>query len=250
MITFPLAPERAARLLLLATTLVQRRRVLGDFEGHPFRGNQWTTGSGTHDEDSTYKGNQWTEEYAKRPFIRYHGTVSEALASIREKGLVPHGGKGADEWARQNWPDALEDFDVAELIDQMRRAGLPNQREDAGRKHSVYMTSILEDAKRYSKHAEEVNPGTKGIILAVDVPPDIAAQRIFEDTSDPDAVRYTGVVPPAWIKVVGEDGSLRALEGARRYYVVVLANEEKERTLGDFEGHPFRGNQWTEGSFN
>jgi len=141
----------------------------------------------------------------------FHGTASEALASIKKHGLVPAGGRGGDAWARENGWYRFGDRTAA-----------------------VYLAADSKTAKQYATYAVEANPGSAPVLLAIKVP-STAKSRIASDEFENQGYRFDGTIPPDWIRVIGADGSMRALgEGAEdvTLYAVLITKEEPVSFVG------------------
>ena len=160
----------------------------------------------------------------------FHGTASEALASIKEHGLVPAGGRGGDAWARENGWYRFGDRTAA-----------------------VYLAADSKTAKQYATYAVEANPGSAPVLLAIKVP-STAKSRIASDEFENQGYRFDGTIPPDWIRVIGADGSMRALgEGAEdvTLYAVLITKEEPVSFVGaEFDPNQPRdeNGRWTDGS--
>jgi len=198
MLSFPLAPARAARLLTIASQMARVRTLHGE-----------------HDQKTHGNRDGVTVGY-RGPHLVFHGTQSEALASIKQFGLSPFKGHGtgADEYARQQGADM------------------------GGRPASVYFTESLTSANTYAKYAAEVNDDTEPVILRIEIPRDWWATNVrSEDQGDAFAVK--GTIPPEWITGVGTPSKeffhridWRALaQNTRVLYSVVLVNKTLS-TLG------------------
>lgn len=127
--------------------------------------------------------------------LTFHGTTDDALESIKQNGLVPGKGVGA-----------------AEL------AGVVSDRNL--RVHSVYLTQSKRLSDGYADFVAENKDHVFGgrhvpITLAITLPddPDVL-DKVGPDPQTPpwaSALRYEGVIPPEWIKVV----SIRKREGVK-----------------------------------
>jgi hypothetical protein len=158
--------------------------------------------------------------------IYFHGTVESARDSIREKGLVPAGGKGGDAWAAEQ--EGIREYAVGDRIG------------------SVFMARDSLSAIEYANFASQMNPGSRGLILAVKVP---AGTKLKNDEHEAAGVRYKGTIPPSWIRVVdrwtGEMEALAAGEDAD-FYLVLMCDENPDR-LAYNKNHDAKG-QFSEGS--
>lgn len=224
MIQLPLAPERGARLLIQAVL-----RVQGEAAGHEFHGNQWFSGVPV-----------------------YHGTSSELLASIKEKGLVPQGAKGADTWAVMKGMKPFDQIDVSRGFTQ----ALVNDR-----KASVFITDQKRTAAIYARYAAEVNGG-KPVILAVDLPNEVIPKpdptKFDEWKIKPDeasgtemgSYRFRGPIKPEWIKgrfEITPDGFVKQklvalatfTPGTTRVYVVIIVKNDDLR-IAEFDVQTFQ----------
>lgn len=130
----------------------------------------------------------------------FHGTSSEALESIKQKGLVPAGGLGAD-------AATLYSFN------------------DPERPASVFISTDPDMSHTFGEYAAKVTGG-KPVVLEIELPPDARARLHPDGQIGGDAggaFRFEGTIPPEWIKRVGEPGQGRQPDGGHL----------KWRTLGD-----------------
>lgn len=155
--------------------------------------------------------------------VVFHGTTEEALESILEKGLIPQSGtRGADAWAAASGM-------VGKDIILMAADLYPD------RKASVFVTAKQVVAFQYAKWATEVNPGSKGLMLAIQVPEE--AHSTFDDdemSGDPTgsgllaSMRRKGGIPREWIKAYrvidrdDETSKVDKADGGRTLYAVVI----------------------------
>jgi SPP1 gp7 family putative phage head morphogenesis protein len=183
-------------------------RMLGDVEGHPFHGNQWTTGvSGGASEK--------IKEYAQQAPVQhvFHGTTYSAWNSIQKEGLIPKKQPGAD--ALSGAPDYVQ--------------------FDGDRKASIYVTGDLNTAETF---AEFVAKGKNlvPVVLEVEVPPQFWKTNVKEDEQAPPdmkAYRIIGKVPPEWIHMSKRRGKATDLFGGgnrllaamkKKLYVVLFVD--------------------------
>jgi 2'-5' RNA ligase len=117
----------------------------------------------------------------------YHGTTSEALASIKEYGLTPGGGEGAD--------SAVEMF----------------QQFNAGdRKLSVYMVEEDDFAKNeaiasgFADTVAKIHPGSTPVVLAIRIPAKHRDRIVKDEKSVGSAAVRLKIdrIPPEWIQVL------------------------------------------------
>ena len=192
-----------AHVLCRCSEGITGSRSLGDFEGHPFRGNQWTAEGGS------------IPVRERAPLTAYHGTAAAALQSIKERGLVPAGGKGGDAWAEKNMPGRFAEMSID--VDGTRRA-------------SVFLGTDPDYVRAYAKYASDMNPGSAAIVLRVTVPGS-ERDKIIRDEHDRDAIRFRGAIPPEWIDVMYPGGDTRALEAKRdepaTFYALLLVDEKE-----------------------
>jgi hypothetical protein len=139
--------------------------------------------------------------------VMFHGTTTAAVASIKEKGLVPAGGAGADAWAHKEG--------MAQWL------GITTTK----RPQSSFVSERAEDALTYARYATEVSGG-QAILLQIDIP----AQH-FDTHAKADelargrgAYRFEKGIPPEWITVLPTDYLTKADDSTRRLYAVVMAN--------------------------
>ena len=147
----------------------------------------------------------------------FHGTVSQAINSIKKNGLVPKGGKGADTWA----------------IEKGRTGGMGVPPASMfARDPAVFLTENPYSAWRFANYAKEVNPGSDAVVLQITVPLEEAA-KFDVDEHMSNAWRSLDKIPPAWIKgQLTESGELKALAKGITFYAVVLIKDESTRSLG------------------
>lgn len=195
-------------------------RALGDVPGHPFHGNQWTNGGKSHPDE-------WYPEFV----TLYHGTTSDALASIKEKGLVPSAGLGGDAWRRTFF--TVKDGSVEALASEV----LINDR-----KASVFLTPSAVDALTIARAVAETHPGSEPVVLGVAA--SVSTGLLKSDEEWPGSLRHLGKIGPYFIKGVldttgmtttPKNPTFKPLEDAG-YYVVLVCSPAKPRTLGDVEG--------------
>lgn len=185
------------------------------FESHPPHGDL--------EYQNTFrpKGPEGYATKLKGADLVWHGTTTEALASIKEHGLIPHGGKGADAYLYQNFDPKKYDLAVFTAGD---------------RALSVYVTHDIRQAHEFSNYATEVSSG-KSLILAIEIPKEHQS-RIVKDEQDVQALRIKGSIPPEWIRRVDNKGNIVALlqhvlsGGNKTVYVVVYIPETLETLAG------------------
>lgn len=116
--------------------------------------------------------------------LLFHGTSSEALALIKEQGLVPGGGKGAT---------------------------------IGGTQTVVMMTGDLSSAKQYAHYATQANPGSKPVLLVIKPPK--GDVKLTKNKLNRQIIETKQTIKPEWIHVAdvfGEGPSMktRALSGS------------------------------------
>lgn len=181
-------------------------------------------------------GNGWTGGDSLRPFdgylmppdvanvtILFHGTASASLESIRKNGLIPKGGLGAEHGLSVT-------VDAEGVLRNIQTFQIGN------REGSVFMAYDSKSAQEYARWATKANPGSKAVLLVIQVPKGITLKG---DEFDAQAVRFNGVIPSEWIRVVGPDGELRTLEAGDTTVYAVLLFDEELKTLGSSESGNF-----------
>jgi hypothetical protein len=229
-------------------TILKNLRTAGEATGHDFHGNQYdgsSKGPYVHpsqaeldkiaDEEIARQHAVFRARYKAEPgeFL-YHGTSSEALKTIKRDGLIPSGGKGADDFiAWTGGHGAKARWNVGD------------------RALSVFVTDELGSAKGFSEFARRNYPGSEPVILRIDIPKGERAKLVIDERSSPDtgAWMFKGTIPPAWISGRMVSGELTALAAMTRLYFSFLVKPDEPKTLGEGEGHPFHGNQWDKKGF-
>lgn len=170
------------------------------------------------------------------PLTVYHGTASQALASIKEKGLIARGSTGADQWAKE--------------------AGYPQYEWDAGdRPQSVFVTKNVNDALMFARYAADVNPGSEPVVLKVRVPgSEVTRLKTDEKFTGVGAYRYPDHIKPEWIKgrlEIKSDAKvglfvgrkITALVAGDHVLYLTFMVQPEPKTLEEV-GHEFHGNQY------
>lgn len=113
--------------------------------------------------------------------LMYHGTASAMKAQIMKEGFIGGKGKGGDAWSKDHWG-----------------ATPPSAR---ARVKCVYMTPSEGAAKLFAAAAADENPGSQPVIAKIQLP-DAALSKLRADPQSPrgSAVKYSGKIPPEWIK--------------------------------------------------
>ena len=119
----------------------------------------------------------------RRRLNSFTGRHPALLSGIREKGLVPAGAKGGDQWARIH-----------------RKSGIVDASADK-RPRSVYLVDHAALSHVYAEHAAEMHPGSTPIVLRFQLPR-LVADRLKTDELDEEARRYEGVLKSDWIIAV------------------------------------------------
>lgn len=142
----------------------------------------------------------------------YHGTADDALASIKEKGLIPQGSPGADDWALKQ--------------DTLRFLMMSVNNRPA----SVFLARNSYDAIQFSRYASTVRNG-EPVVLEVQVPESFMRQKLQRDEHFSESgLRTEDRIPPEWIKRVGklnddeDDFNWRALARKNTFYLVLLCD--------------------------
>lgn len=195
----------------------------GDLPGHPFRGNQYTEGSGAEiDEDAT-------RSKKPPPGQTFYRATEESLAnSIFKKGI-----ERGDSWD--------------------------------GKPPSVYVTKTYDSAVNYALQFmyKWGIPSAGYSIVELRIPKGV---KLIPDRGDVGmgSYRMERDVPAEWVKkisVYDKIGNLRKVHERKQvddevdiYCPIFFTAEAETETKGgpgsgEQEGHPFRGNQWTEGNW-
>jgi len=118
--------------------------------------------------------------------VLYHGTAKANVPGILARGLVPHGGKGADAYA------AKTGLNVANAAEAEAREG-------------VFLTPDKGIALWYAEMAAKLNQSAPAV-LKVCVPPAVKDALIPDELGDTDdktnrwGFRMPGPVPAKWIE--------------------------------------------------
>lgn len=223
---------------------------LGDVEGHPFRGNQWTEGSGVPAEPGT------TPIPAGK--IRgYHYT--DNLDAVEQAGLDVSKAKGSNYgepnaiWFSTRKPSDHKDYVEVFLDPEELAIGSPTmsvKRPEGWRRAttSAERQEVLDD----------LNKGTHDFtVRATKIAPDrfVTVHRPWHDH-----YRYfeknagttgKGVLAGEYDDLLDDPDHGPAIRAYKAKHDRKLhADRGTATNLGDFEGHPFRGNQWTAGAGN
>lgn len=267
------SPRAAARMLVLAV------RSLGDRPGHEFHGNQWT-GSGTLEDPYTLH----SEEKRSRPHpvgmkatilagphagrvgkvasVLHHPKARTSRATLR---------KIVDEQTNEDLGIHHESNVVRALGEYKGHPFHGNQYTDASPEDvaTVVASTPLVSPDRPAgnlPNARAVSRSVEGASLGADLLPgskvDIVDVNTLKATEHASMLPRTELVgkyrrgesvdPPA-VNQRGEilDGHHRVASalaaGRTKMFVVKVKERAKNRGAGDYEGHPFHGNQWTEG---
>jgi DNA topoisomerase-1 len=171
--------------------------------------------------------------------IFFHGTSSQAAEKIMKEGLIPKGSKGADAWLLEV---AHDDISSMQLDD---------------RELSVFITQQFGTAEEYADYAAEVNPGSKAVVLRVDVPKsELSKLTVDEFSADPTGadVYYKGAIPKKWISVVSRVEKMKSaadVGDVESFFFVILTDEREDRDTGvdafKTAGGPGSGNFGHEG---
>jgi hypothetical protein len=222
--------------------VLQHLDFVGDLPGHPFRGNQWTSGEGGRESDTS--DNRLPSEM----LISKGNTVNAALDGLGQFTTVAvpptFSGTKLHVLADTKEKTASAAFAVYDVVAE-RGLGMkianPSFHEtargtgQAGKGVTIYLPD-----------RETVGKDTQAIVQALDRahyrPP---AGTIAGDTEVGPRSR-TGVYTRYELSPDAPDRNL-SLDEYHQWYVpsTVLAAIDIE--LGEGSGHPFRGNQWTEG---
>ena len=222
----------------------------GDVQGHPFHGNQWSTGAegspkpvaedpisnmlgktviDTADEQDVMRmqmfyGKKWTDHVNN--ILVYHGTSSSAVATIKAEGLIPARGTGSDKW----WAD--------------NHGGHCEEMKAGDRAISVYFTPEKSNAKYYAQYAATATKST-ATVLTIKMPIDTfkAFAKPDENSGGLD-FRAPIRIPPQWIvdaqKLSAKESSkLRTRMGikadAPEVYAVFLTSDDEPTEKLDFD---------------
>lgn len=208
--------------------LEELRRELRDLGG-PGSGNFDHAGRPGEVGGSQEVGLGKATEEAARKMVFYHGTVDQAIESIKKSGLVPKAGRGADTWAKE-----------------MSTMGTPPPEmfTMGDRQSSVFIARSPSEARMFARYATQVNPGTQALVLKIEVP-EKESHRIKEDEFSGNE-RFVGSIPPEWIvgrvalpsaRPIPHVPTIEALTKNRVFYAVVLVKEEPEVLGGSGSGN-------------
>lgn len=223
------------------------RAEFGDTPGHDFRGNQYTShGTGRPDDPSKTHGTSpvpagWSvkkeDTFGRQQGFRtyQHGTSGVKVGYAPMTGWLVMDKNGS-------------------TLESVRTSGLPTHRSD-GSKIEGRMTP----EETAFKAAEKYTTGYKGEPEAT--PPDpkgvAAYEKVIREASDPEFAdnlktlreKYSSIpqdfedVTKSWV-----DKGWSAAQMANRAAEMVQDLSADAFEFGDTEGHPFHGNQWTQGS--
>lgn len=161
------------------------------FDGSLKEAKQWAKQDKLVQKSDPYhdkEGKFTDKEHSNEGTEYFHGTLLSALNSIKEQGLVPGHGGGADEWAKNSgWKTIATD--------------------SARRKAAIYMTKDEWTAIHYA----ETVLGTKAdeaIILKFKIPAEVE-KNFKKDKLDQNAVSYEGVLKPEWLEQYKVDNPYR-----------------------------------------
>jgi hypothetical protein len=181
---------------------------------------------------------------AKGPLTFYHGTADKAVKAILKRGIVPHGGEGADTWFQ---------WHGGSMQKLMVPPGFPGAaRLNEERLGSVYISDEKEAAEQFANAAAEVHPGSGATVLKVTIPADRVADVVHDEMAlTMPAYRFHGKIDPKWISVAersyagepfpeGPHGGLQKPKDAApplTLYLTVMSDEASG--LADFDpGEP------------
>jgi hypothetical protein len=189
----------------------------------------YTPSKASQDEESKRHA-AWLDQFKQHigDFL-YHGTSTEALKTIKRDGLIPSGGKGADDF-----------------VSGIGGYGSKSNWQIGDRKISVFVADNLRAAGQFAGMAKQINPGSEEVILRIDIPKGERGKLVMDSKSDPalGAWMFKGPIPPSWITGRMVNGEVTTLSAITRLYFTFLTQAEP-KTLGEGEDHPFHGNQWT-----
>lgn len=182
-------------------------------KGHVGGSASRETGFTKPDDEFDQMLKEYSFEKSRSEDIFFHGTIDQAIDSIKKNGLVPKGGRGADTWAVEKsfgYPEAM-----------------------LKRQPAVFMTLNPYTAWRFADYAKEVNPGSDAVVLEIKIPVD-RLSKLESDDQLSGAWRSLDRIPPEWIKGrLTKSGELVGLaaRGEITVYAVILVKDE-QRTLG------------------
>ena len=209
-------PDSDVAAALLSDLPDEIKMDKGDFQGHPFRGNQWLNNP------------SFVEKLKSVPV--YHGTSTQALARITKEGIRP----ALTIWERRGG-------NLGWAGSKLVSKPTPHAR--------LCVSTSRKEAEMYASRVNAQDKRLIPVVIRIQVP-----KSKFEKFEKFGTERWShDVIPPEWIrsyKVMKED-SVEA-------YVVIMVDgtavdkawssptlpDEIKMDKGDFQGHPFRGNQW------
>jgi 8-oxo-dGTP pyrophosphatase MutT (NUDIX family) len=223
-------------------TQLSKREVKGlhylDFDPSEPRDpkGEWTTGPHTSEEWLGHINERDRARFAalaaKGALTFYHGTADKAVKAILKRGIVPHGGEGADTWFQ---------WHGGSMQKLMVPPGFPGAaRLNKERLGSVYISDEKEAAEQFANAAAEVHPGSGATVLKLTIPADRVADVVHDEMAlTMPAYRFHGKIDPKWISVAersyagepfpeGKHGGLQKPKDAEpplTLYLTVLTDE-------------------------
>lgn len=255
LVSFPLAPERGARLLLQAYRNV---RTLGDVPGHEFHGNQWTSGY-IKDIPLDKNGDVDVESALGKPVSKFHAYADEhevenpeVIERVALRDLHPTQNEASVKIVRQYVKDP--EGRTGNVIDVYVRDG----KHYIADGHHRVLAAIARGETHINAVVTRITPKVATLAARDNSPIHKAADR--------HVTPLTAIVIAAFNKgrKAYKAGGIKSAKGAIRASLLDVLSQAlldviedagnaalgmlpRRRAAGDAPGHEFHGNQWTTG---
>jgi len=206
----------------------------GDFEGHPFRGNQYAT------ESKNLYDKADNIEYAHNKVVDGYGLTKKELLARRSASRADD--IQAHEAAVKTHTEVAQGHrELAEkLRAEQQRLTKPGSKRDAKRIGKV--ASIHESAAWYHDKAAEINK--QAAIYAKSIKPiDYSGDGWQRSDFDGDASDATATAK--YVSEQAHNATLALGNITKSFGFQVMTKTDSEILKGDTPGHAFHGNQWT-----
>jgi ADP-ribosyltransferase exoenzyme len=217
--------------------LVERLLISkGDLPGHQFHGNQWVQGEGSEIFWKPVMSRAEADQWAKDSSIQiplYHGTAEEYKNLIEQSGFKTGGGiVGHGVYLTNQKHDAQGWADNAEMIARRIFA-------------RTYPGSVLE-VRVNVHHVATIQQAYDLLDETNKLLDEDRNNKIYRDYDDV----FTELAKQHGYDAIAVEPDPDYRQGQTYYVVldpknVVVVSDEVKK--GDFDGHPFRGNQWQNG---